>query len=249
MGFFDRHERFYSTSKTSPLPHRLNSRFDAIIAHNHEFLAGKRVLDIASHDGRWSFAALSAGAAHVHGIEPREELIAHAQATFSHYGVDDTRYSFARGDVFDLLKGAHYDVVLCLGFYYHTIRHAELLDLIERTGAQLVVIDTEVTPYADEMATKASDDARLIYGNPYGVQLLRDPVDDEQMAWSDSMTRNGHTIVGRPSRAAVDFLAKHFGYRSRRFDWRQYLAEHPEAASSMFDYADGWRDTFYLSRE
>jgi len=249
VGFFDRYERFYSTSKTSPLPDRLNSRYDAIIARNRELLAGRRVLDIASHDGRWSFAALSAGAAHVHGIEPREELIGHACATFSSYGIDESRYSFACGDVFNLIQGTQYDVVLCLGFYYHTIRHAELLDLIERTGAKLVIIDTEVTPYADEMVVKASDDARLVHGNPYGVQLLRDQVDDEQMAWSDSMTRNGYTIVGRPSRAAMNFLANHFGFRPSRFDWTRYLAEHPEAIPSVFDYADGWRDTFYLARD
>ena len=138
--------------------------------------------------------------------------------------------------------------MLCLGFYYHTIRHVELLDRIERTKAKLVVVDTEVTPYADEIAVKASGDARLVHGNPYGIQLLRDPIDNEQMAWTDSMTRNGHTIVGRPSRAAMDFLADHFGFQVSRFDWRQYLSANPDVASSLFDYADGWRDTFYLSR-
>ena len=85
--FFDQYDRFYTTSQTSPFPHRLNGRHQAIIARNASIISGKRVLDIASHDGRWSFAALQAGAAHVTGIEPRRELIANAHETFAHYGV------------------------------------------------------------------------------------------------------------------------------------------------------------------
>jgi hypothetical protein len=123
-----------------------------------------------------------------------------------------------------------------------------LLDLIERTGAKLVVIDTEVTPTVDEVPVAPTDDPRIVYRNPYLVQLLRDPIDSEQMAWRDSMTRNGHTIVGRPSRAAIEFLAEHFGFGCSRFDWPGYFSDHLDARSSMVDYDEGWRDTFYLRR-
>lgn len=119
MGFYDQFPRFYETSHTSPVPHRLNARFAAIIETNINRLAGKRVLDIASHDGRWSFAALKAGAAHVTGIEARAELIANADATFAHYGLDSASFQFEQGDVFDLLGsgGRQFDVALCLGFF------------------------------------------------------------------------------------------------------------------------------------
>lgn len=249
MGFFDKYPRFYTTSQTSPSPHRLNGRYEAIIARNAALLLGKRVLDIASHDGRWSFAALQAGAARVTGIEPRQELLDNARETFAYYGVEPDRHEFRRGDVFDLVGDMKFDVVLCLGFYYHTVRHAELLDRIERTGAQLVVIDTEVTPRQDSPSVVSSDDPRIVYGNPYTVQLLRDPVDNQQMACNDSMTRGGHTLVGRPSRAAVEFMAHHYGYTCDFFDWCSYFANHPEAASSMVDYDEGWRDTIYLKKQ
>jgi hypothetical protein len=249
VGFFDQYELFYRTSQTSPYPHRLNSRFKAIIERHKLKLEGKRVLDIASHDGRWAFAALQAGAAHVTGIEPRQELIDNAHSTFAHYGISADRYAFECGDIFEGILGRQFDVVLCLGFYYHTIRHAELLDLIDRTGAEFVVIDTEVTPTVDEVSVKESSDPRLVYANPYNIQLLADPVDDQQMAWTDSMTRNGKTIVGRPSRAAVAFLADHFGYDSATYDWPAHFAIYPEAAAVMADYREGWRDTFFLDRK
>lgn len=249
MGFFDQYELFYKTSHTSPYPYRLNSRYKAIIERNQSKLEGKRVLDIASHDGRWTFAALQAGAAHVTGIEPRQALIDNAQSTFSHYGISDDRYSFECGDIFDKIRGKQFDVVLCLGFYYHTVRHAELFDLIERTGAEFVIIDTEVTPSAEEFAREDDGDERLVFKNPYVIQLLRDPVDDERMAWNDSMTRNGHTLVGRPSRSAVKFLADHFGYSISTFDWPEYMGSNPQIADSMADYGRGWRDTFYCTKK
>jgi hypothetical protein len=248
MGFFDQYPQFYRTSATSPFPDRLNARHAAIVARNAGAIAGKRVLDIASHDGRWSFAALQAGAAHVTGIEPRGELIDNARGTFGQYGIDPSRHGFLQGDVFDRIDGLEVDVVLCLGFYYHTIRHAELLDRIERTGARLVVIDTEVTPRSDEIAAGAGGDPRLVHGNPNLVQMLLDPVDDQQMAVADSLTRNGRTLVGRPSRAAVAFMAEHFGYACDTYDWPAHFVAHPGDAASMVDYAEGWRDTFYLSR-
>ena len=73
--FFDAHPRFYKTSSTTPLPNRLNRRYDAIIRAHQEQIRDQRILDIASHDGRWSFAALESDAKHVLGIEGRPENV------------------------------------------------------------------------------------------------------------------------------------------------------------------------------
>jgi len=248
MNFFDRFCRFYTTSKTSPFPHRLNGRYEAIIANNSDLFAGKRVLDIASHDGRWSFAALHAGASYVKGIEPRQELIDNAIETFICYGISPTQYNFLCGDVFDLLDGEPFDIVFCLGFFYHTIRHAELLNLIDRTGANFIIIDTEVTPASDQLVSRENSDPRLIHGNPFEIQLLRDPVDNPQMACQDSLTRDGFTLVGRPSKAAVQYMSNHFGYSCDGYDWCSHFLKNPEQVSSMPDYDQGWRKTFYLSK-
>ena len=70
--FFDAFPRFYETSQTGDPRERINLRYEAIFAHNADVFQGARVLDIASHDGRWSLAALRTGAAEVIGIEARE---------------------------------------------------------------------------------------------------------------------------------------------------------------------------------
>lgn len=246
MGFFDEYPRFYQTSQTSPHPHRLNGRHSAVIEPFR--LAGKRVLDIASHDGRWAFAALKAGASHVTGIEPRHHLVDHANTTLKSYGVEN--FQFVVGDVFNVLNGQKFDVVLCLGFLYHTVRHAELFDLMERTGANYVVIDTEVTPpvrWAWPSRSSAPPE-RMVAGNKQSVQLLSEPVAQEQMAAEDTLTRSGVTLAARPSREAVRFLAKHFGFSTSEYNWPKRLKQDPSLVDTMRDYAERWRSTFYLSR-
>ncbi|PIE58165.1 MAG: hypothetical protein CSA33_04440 [Desulfobulbus propionicus] len=248
MNFFDQYQRFYVTSETSPFPHRLNGRYRAIIEKNADRIAGSRVLDIASHDGRWSFAALQAGARHVTGVEPRQELIENAHQSFAHYGMEKKQYDFICGDVFTAITNQQFDVVLCLGFFYHTTRHPELLAMIDRTGARLVIIDTEVTPLEDEIPVVPNNHPRMIYKNPFVVQLLKDEVGDQQMACQDAMTRDGYTLVARPSRAATLYLAEHFGYCVTMYDWPEHFDAYPEHAEYMTDYKGRWRETFYLSK-
>jgi hypothetical protein len=245
--FFDDYEKFYSTSQTSPFPERLNGRYEAIIARNRQALAGAKVLDIASHDGRCSFAALKAGASYVKGIEPRAELIENAHQTFAGYGVSREQYSFVCGDVFNVMGDEPFDVVLCLGYFYHTVRHTELLDRIERTGAPLVVLDTEIV--ADAAASYGvSDDGQRQSMTAVGVQLLREPVDNQQMGCEDRATRKGYTLAGRPTGSAIRFMAKHFGYEISEFDWKKFFSNRVEVPGALDDYRQGTRSTFYLTR-
>ena len=98
--FFDDYPAFNETSRTAASPARLNLRHEAMIEPNRDILAGARVIDLASHDGRWSFAAHEAGAAHVTGVEARRPMVEAARRTFAGYGVPSDRYTFIRGDLF-----------------------------------------------------------------------------------------------------------------------------------------------------
>jgi hypothetical protein len=53
--FFDQYQQFYETGIT-PNANRLRCRYDAIINTNVDILEGAKVLDVASHNGRWSAA-------------------------------------------------------------------------------------------------------------------------------------------------------------------------------------------------
>ncbi len=99
---------------------RLNARYRTFILPNAEQYGGKRVLDLASHDGRWSFAALMTGAAHVTGVEFRQELI--DKSRFILKGEMRERVRFIQGDIFDIVPrlleaGERFDIIHVLEYF------------------------------------------------------------------------------------------------------------------------------------
>jgi predicted nicotinamide N-methyase len=230
-GFFEDRPRFFETSATSSYPWRLNLRHAAIFDEHAHLFPGARVLDIASHDGRWSLAALEAGAASVIGIEARPDLVAHARDNLAAYGHAD-RAEFRCGDVFEVLAGEQpeVDVVLCLGFLYHTLRHTELLTRIRQTSARHLVVDTELHRSPEPV-----------------VRLADEGVEREGNAVADAFTYGDTVLTGRPTLAALELLARTQGYAVDRLsDWDGLLRDNPEA-DQVRDYRIGRRATLLLS--
>jgi len=225
--FFDDYPRFTQTSQTAADQTRLNLRHKAIIEANSDALTGARVLDIASHDGRWSFAALKAGAKHVTGVEAREHLVAHARSTFTEYGADAATYDLVRADVFRYLtQPPKVDVVLCLGFLYHTLRYPELFHGIRATGARHLVVDTMVTK------SKAAV-----------IDVIADRTHVEANAVADEFSAGRKALAGFPSAAALDTMLGTYGYKlESRFDWDTIVPERPRRGA-VRDYANGRRIT------
>jgi len=231
LPFVARFPRLLQTSRTGLSPERLNRRFTVLIDNNRDLIAGKRVLDLASHDGRWSLAALAVGAEHVTGVEARPHLIEHARATCRAYEVSRRRYRFVRGDVFDALRGrgvGGIDTVFCFGFFYHTARHVELVGLIDRLRPAAVILDTGISPVAG-----------------CSMEWTREAVDDEPNAVGDAHTRAGHALVGYPTRQAVALFWSHFGYAVTETDWKPHLADDEP---SMGDYRSDRRASFRITR-
>jgi hypothetical protein len=227
--FFDEHPEFLETSSTAATVMRLNLRHAAIIEENRKVLRGARVLDIASHDGRWSFAALQAGAASVTGVEGREYLVAHANETFAAKGVDPSRYNFIAGDAHDVLTEGvgQYDVVMCLGFLYHTLRYVELFSGIRATGARYVIIDTRVTPTKNAI-----------------ISVFSNPVERESMAVEDRFSYGGKALVGRPSMAALQEMLDVYGYEiASQTDWSRVLGKVSRSEGVAQKYREGGRVT------
>jgi len=206
-GFFDSFPRFYSTSATAAAPNRLNKRHRALIESNEAVIRGKSVLDIASHDGRWSLAALKAGARQVVGIEAREHLVKSAQSNMREYGMPNDRVRFVLGDVFEeieRLESDSIDTVFCFGFLYHTIHQMLLLSQIARLRPQHAIFDTHIDldpgsiieVHDEEVATESAG-AVPDLGNP---------------------TR---TVVGAPSKFALELMLFNSGFGYSYYDWHR----------------------------
>jgi cyclopropane fatty-acyl-phospholipid synthase-like methyltransferase len=227
--FFDAYPRFYGTAEAGWGRGRLNLRHEAIVGENHDIFPGSRVLDLACHDGRWSLAALMAGASEVVGIEAREELAAAARENLAHYCGQEGPYRFVAGDVFDVLarERFHFDVVLCLGFLYHTLRYNELMRRIRDVNPRYLIIDTAIT-----RGEKRPQ-----------VQLRLEHDDRARDAVDDPYSFDGTTIVGRPSLSALELLLDTYGFAIERLaDWPAILRDNRDVAR-VGQYARGARVT------
>jgi len=234
--FFDRYARFISTSGVGTrLPGggrspRLPARYKAIVEQNRALFAGAKVLDIASHDGRWSMAALDAGAKEVVGVEGRRHLVASAYRTFSHYGVKPAQYQFIVGDIFDALpkfEPGEFDLVLCLGFFYHTTRHHELFAQLGRLRLRSVILDTEI-----------------VQGSGPIVRFKIERTTGDQSALAD-MTGFPTTISGSPNHEMIVMLARHFDFVLRTVDWNGLGIKD---WTGLDDYKADRRRTYVLER-
>jgi Methyltransferase domain len=226
--FSDEYPRFMEVSELPPQPHRTNERYEALFASNRDIFDGARVLDLASHDGRYSFAALKAGAAHVTGVEVRESLIQKAQETFAFYGQDPETYRFVCGDVYEVLAREKFevDVVLCLGYLYHTYRHTELMYRLHELAPQHLIVDTMVAPGTQPTLRM------------FGEQNLEDIRSAAQDAYSV-----GRVLTLRPTVPALRLLLTAYGFEiESMYDWKSRLAGRPPTPG-LKGYAKGARVT------
>ena len=226
--FAEDYPRFMELSELTPQPDRLNERYEAMFASNRDIFDGARVLDIASHDGRYSFAALKAGAAHVTGLEVRQSLIDKAQETFEFYDQDPETYRFVCGDVFEVLARERFDVdvVLCLGYLYHTYRHTELMYRLHHLEPRHLIMDTMVIP-----------------GTEPTLRMIREAdVEDIRSAAQDAYSV-GRVLVLRPSVPALQMLMRAYGFEiESMYDWKSRLAGRP-LKPGLEGYASGKRVT------
>jgi hypothetical protein len=234
-GFIARHPALLETSETSAQRGRLDLRYEAIFGDNADALVGARVLDIASHDGRWSLAAIRSGATHVTGIEARDDLVAHAVANFERYDVDPTAYRFVTGDVLDVLgrENLDVDVALCLGFLYHSLRYNELFSRIRDTGARTLIVDTLIWAEQDEP----------------GLRLFSEPTERQGNAVADAFSFADEVLVGRPSYSGLLLMATAYGFHFvSRSDWGGLLRDNP-SLKGVRDYREGRRVTVRFQRD
>jgi 16S rRNA G966 N2-methylase RsmD len=206
--FFDDYPRFYETSVTGIDKHRLQERYRALIEWNREIIKGSRVLDLASHDGRWSFAAVNAGAESAVGIEAREHLVKAADENVRSYGLAG-KFRFIQADVFAHLDflAEHpehkFDVVFCFGFLYHTVHHMLLLNKIAKLKPRHLIVDTKLSL------------------NPEGmIEVRPENVADES---SGAVPEAGHVhaVVGIPSGRALELMLFAAGFGNLRYyPWR-----------------------------
>jgi len=198
--FFDSFQEFYTTSRTGSDSNRLNTRYLALIDNNKEIIKNSTILDLACHDGRWSFAALKNGAKRITGIEGRKHLVDYSLKNMSHYDIPKKEYDIITGDVFNEMKRIEsntFDIVFCFGFFYHTIHHMQLLQEIKRLSPKYLILDTRISTFTEPVILLREDDPKKDQ-NAIGEQPI---------------------IAGLPSKSGLELMLNNVGFSFEYYNW------------------------------
>lgn len=229
--------RFLETSSTAAEANRLNWRCHLLLSENKSLLKGKKILDIGSHDGRFTWACLKLGAEHVTGIEGRTELIEHAERNLIEENISHTKFNFICGDVFDILKqfrAGDFDTVLCGGFLYHTVKQFDFFAEMHRLAPESLIIDTAICqiPSVFKQSPDISDFLKNLRqeGNWHKplANAMNSLISGQYFVFiKEDIHREGSTIdpsgiVAIPSDKAIEMLLELYGFTYRKINWNTY---------------------------
>jgi Methyltransferase domain len=197
---------------------RMNWRYHHIVEPLKAELDGATVLDLGSHDGRWPYALAAAGAT-VTGIEGRGELI----AQFSRYPDAEakSRVALTEGNFVTemdrlLAEGEQFDIVSCLGVFYHTMEHYRMLMQMVAFQPKVIVIDS----------------AFHLSKRPI-IAVRTEPTDDNRASIAQQRGQ-ARAPVGRISRPALELMAESLDYD---VEWNEWEVPEEEREPVM-DYFD-----------
>ena len=220
-----------SLGYTAPDVQRMDLRRNHIVTPFEREIAGARVLDLAAHDGRWSYAFAGAGAKEVVAIEGRQELV-------DEFGsFPDSPFKNAvklsAGDIFEfcraaVAKGEQFDVVAILGIFYHIMSHYDLLLLASRMKPKLILIDStflDVPHCVMRIQKEPTDLARNAI--PYFAGQRSAPIG----------------IISLP---ALNVMAESIGYSVKQVPWSDVPAGQKGPVKDYFRPGNNRRFTFEL---
>lgn len=224
---------------------RLNWRAKKLLSDNQALIRNRRILDIASNDGRFSYACLKLGAKHVYGVEGRQKHVDEANRYFSELGHPVSEYQFDVGDIFDFLskcEPGQFDTILCFGFLYHTIRQVEMFQEFQRLMPKNIILDSYVHPQRKWIRwLRTMWRFRPKHLRPDRLKQLVQTTEADvilQVAMEDA-TKDGSSIVSggtpvreieksygamamnfHPTSAALERLADYHGFETQTIRWK-----------------------------
>jgi hypothetical protein len=199
---------------------RMNWRHAHIILPLIDEIKDARILDLGSHDGRWPSAYADAGAREIIGIEGRASLV----EGFNRFpGQNKDRIRLEVGDFVDVMDrliaaGETFDIVSCLGVYYHTLQHYRMMCQMAMFKPKLIIIDSEFSRSQDSIIS-------------IGMERPTSKLNSIEQFKGQSMVP-----VGNPSRKAMKMMARSVGYELSMVKWN--VPE--EEREPVSDYYDRW---------
>lgn len=141
----------------------------------------KKILDVGSNCGYWSYLYALNGANQITCIEGRDKFIQQGKLLFSVNKIlPDDKVNFIHSDVTNDLVWSGFqdecvDFVLCSGILYHIVEHERLLENIHRCAKEAVLIDTRVSAQGSKKTQAFKEDGLWSFDAIPSNQIAKHP--------------------------------------------------------------------------
>jgi 2-polyprenyl-3-methyl-5-hydroxy-6-metoxy-1,4-benzoquinol methylase len=213
---------------------RLNWRAQALLVQNKAAIKGKRVLDLACNNGKFSYGCLELGVKHVTGVEGRAQIVERAKE-FMRSKASEEQWHFLQDDVFDYLasvKPGTFDTILCFGFLYHTTRQLDFFKEIKRIKPANVIVDTAVYK-------KYFSFNRRGFNKPASLVFITEDHTLERITTEES------DIVALPTKSFLEYMFELHGFSCQEISFKKAGIKN---WMGLKDYKNGHR-TAYIAEQ
>jgi SAM-dependent methyltransferase len=209
----------------------LNGRIDILLDSNRQLLQNKFILDVGSHTGIFSWAALQLGAKFVHGIDVEKRTVNRCQSLFLNEDISPSRYKFETENIIHFLERLDkksFDTVFCFGILYYMTEPLRLLKLMARAAKESILIDTFTASYS---AIQGKDSPRTypcltnqILSLPLMISC---PTQSEKKDYKlpESFLYKGRnlSLISLPTQAMLELWFESLGLRWEQLEWSSYI--------------------------
>jgi SAM-dependent methyltransferase len=244
----------------------LNARVDNLLVNNQDAIKGKRVLDMASHIGTFSYAALQLGADFIQGVDTEKRTVVKCGELFEAQMVDRQKYKFEVRDAFELLENSpenSWDTILCLGMLYYTTEPLRLLKLMQKAARDCILLDTFTAAYAAIQGKDALGIHPLMTDDTLKLPMLitsRTQADKKDYQLPESFEYNGKqlSLTTFPTQPLLEIWFESLNmnfqlidwstFASRKCSWRDLNTPDQKKSSHWADvYSSGVRVSYRLN--
>lgn len=233
----------------------LNARIRNLLWNHREAVEEKAILDLASHFGTFSYAALQLKANFVCGVDSEESLIQKASELFLLHEVDPKSYQFQNQTIESFLKTLpenSYDTVLCFGILYYLINPYGLLQEIKRVARETILLDTFTASYSAIQGKEALEWAKNIDDEILQTPLLftvhtQAQKKDYLLPKRFPGRKEEISLTTYPTRALLELWFQELELEWQKLDWSSYSktpCHWKDLSSSEQKQKSHWADVY-----
>jgi SAM-dependent methyltransferase len=211
----------------------INGRISILLNNNRQFLQNKSILDVGSHTGIFSWAALQLGAKFVHGIDVEKRTVKRCTDLFLNEKISSSKYKFETDNIIDFLEKVEkksFNTVFCFGVLYYITEPLRLIKLMARAAKETILIDTFTASYSAVQGKDATKIHPFLSDKILELPLMiTSPTQTEKKDYSlpESFIRKGRnlSLTSLPTQAMLELWFESLGLTWEKLDWSTHITK------------------------